>query len=69
MDIKKCEKCSNDLAFSATEITIKCSSCGTEYEMKNAKYKRKAVSSDSHDNVTSEIVEGVIESFLDSIFD
>ena len=69
MDIKKCGKCGNDLSFSTTESAIKCSFCGKEHEIKNAKYKRDSVRSDSNDSVATEVAESMVESFLESFFD
>ena len=40
MNLKKCEKCNNELPFSATENEIKCSFCGEVYYFKNVKVKR-----------------------------
>lgn len=40
MNLKKCEKCNNELPFSAKENEVKCAFCGEVYHFKNVKVKR-----------------------------
>jgi len=39
MEFKQCEKCNNDLQFSASTEEITCSFCGTTNIFKNKKFK------------------------------
>ena len=66
MDIIKCEKCNDDLPFSATKSLIKCAFCGMEHKIKNAQYKHKQ---SNKLESSSDVAEGIVDSLIDAFFD
>ena len=61
MDLKKCDKCLNELPFTATGNEITCPFCGERHSFNNLKVKNKPPRKAIHNNGSdSDIISSIV---------